>query len=199
MWRPTRRPRGPARSCNGTSGSVPRCSCPGARWPAAPSGRSASRRRGMSMKRTTITVSVGAALVTAAIAHGQPLPDVPIPPDNAGSGSGSAQPPPPQPQQGGTETPPPPPPNTPTDPYAPLPPPKPRKPLPPLYMPEVLTTPTGFLLPAAVLYSKTSIDTGGGVTSDTRVGLGDVAEFGVATTDAVRERTDENDTDVSRI
>jgi len=119
------------------------------------------------MKRTMIIVAVGAGLVTAAIAHGQPLPDVPIPPDN--SGSGSAQPPPPPPPQpGGTETPAPP--ETPTDPYAPLPPPKPKKPLPPLYMPEVLTTPTGFLLPAAVLYSKTSIDTGGGVTSDTRVG-----------------------------
>ena len=54
--------------------------------------------------------------------------------------------------------------------------------------PEVLTTPTGWLLPAGVLYSKTAIDTGGGVTSDNRVGLGDVAEFGVATTDQVRER-----------
>jgi hypothetical protein len=54
--------------------------------------------------------------------------------------------------------------------------------------PEVLTTPTGWLLPAAVLYSKNAVDTGGGVTSDTRVGLGDVAEFGVATTDQVRER-----------
>src|SRR5215470_18702420 len=109
------------------------------------------------MKRTTIIVAVGAALVTAAIAHGQPLPDVPIPPDNTGSGSGSAQPPPPPPEQNGTENPPKP--ETPTDPYAPLPPPKPKKPLPPLYMPEVLTTPTGFLLPAAVLYSKTSVDT----------------------------------------
>lgn len=59
---------------------------------------------------------------------------------------------------------------------------------PPIDMPEVLTTPTGWLLPAAVLYSKFSLDTGGGVTSDSRVGLGDVAEFGIATTDAVRER-----------
>jgi len=148
------------------------------------------------MKRVTIIFAAGAGLVAATIAHAQPLPDVPIPPD--GSGSGSATPPEPQPPPGPTE-PTPSQPETPTDPYAPLPPPKPKKPLPPLYMPEVLTTPTGFLLPAAVLYSKTSIDTGGGVTSDTRVGLGDVAEFGVATTDAVRERTDENDTDVRRI
>jgi len=59
--------------------------------------------------------------------------------------------------------------------------------------PEVLTTPTGWLLPAGVLYSKTAVDTGGGVTSDNRVGLGDVAEFGVATTDQVRERATEAD------
>jgi hypothetical protein len=58
----------------------------------------------------------------------------------------------------------------------------------PIDFPEVLTTPTGWLLPAAALYSKTALDTGGGVTSDHRVGLGDVAEFGVATTDQVRER-----------
>jgi hypothetical protein len=55
--------------------------------------------------------------------------------------------------------------------------------------PEVLVTPTGWLLPAGVLYSKNAVNTGGGVTSDQRVGLGDVAEFGVATTDQVRERT----------
>jgi hypothetical protein len=71
--------------------------------------------------------------------------------------------------------------------------------LPPVYMPEVLTTPTGWLLPAAVLYSKTSIDTGGGVSSDTRVGLGDVAEFGLAPTDSVRERDDNDDARTTRI
>lgn len=60
----------------------------------------------------------------------------------------------------------------------------------PIDMPVVLTTPTGWLLPAAVLYSKTALDTAGGVTSDNRVGLGDVAEFGVATTDEVRARSD---------
>jgi hypothetical protein len=54
--------------------------------------------------------------------------------------------------------------------------------------PEVLTTPTGWLLPAGVLYSKNALDTGGGVVSDNRIGLGDVAEFGLATTDQVRER-----------
>jgi hypothetical protein len=59
---------------------------------------------------------------------------------------------------------------------------------PPVRFPVVLTTPSGWLLPAGVLYSRSAIDTGGGVTSDNRVGLGDVAEFGVATTDEVRER-----------
>lgn len=82
---------------------------------------------------------------------------------------------------------------TPADPYAGPPPPKRLRPEHAIDMPEVLTTPTGWLLPAAVLYSKTSLDTGGGVTSDTRVGLGDVAEFGIATTDAVRERNTEDD------
>ena len=81
----------------------------------------------------------------------------------------------------------------PSDPYAGPPPAKRLRPDRVVDMPEVLTTPTGWLLPAAVLYSKTSLDTGGGVTSDTRVGLGDVAEFGVATTDAVRERNVEAD------
>jgi hypothetical protein len=90
----------------------------------------------------------------------------------------------------------------PVDPYATPssePPPRKKIPRPMIDMPEVLTTPTGWLLPAAVLYSRTSLDTGGGVTSDTRVGLGDVAEFGIATTDAVRERLDDGDNTVERI
>jgi hypothetical protein len=70
--------------------------------------------------------------------------------------------------------------------------PSPPAPRPPrvhqMRFPEVLNTPTGWLLPAGVLYSRNAIDTGGGVSSDSRVGLGDVAEFGVATTDQVRER-----------
>ena len=69
----------------------------------------------------------------------------------------------------------------------------------PIDMPELLTVPTGWLLPAAVLYSKTSIDTGGGVRNDERIGLGDVAEFGLATTDQVRERLGENDKTATHI
>lgn len=57
-------------------------------------------------------------------------------------------------------------------------------------LPEVITTPTGYLLPAGILYSKSSLDTGGGAASDLRLGLGDVAEFGLATTDQVRRRLD---------
>lgn len=150
-------------------------------------------------------------LATAAIARAQPEPRDPAPPGGAaGSGAqiGSDAPPPPV-----VVTPPPPtdPPLTdtelsgeqPADPYAqPTPADLPRRksiPRGPINMPEVLTTPTGWLLPAAVIYSKFSLDTGGGVTSDTRVGLGDVAEFGVATTDQVRERMDDDDKRASRI
>jgi hypothetical protein len=151
------------------------------------------------MRRVAIILAT--VTITAAIARGQPLPDVPIPPDDSGSGSGSAPGSGEQPQSGSAETPPIPAddPVGPADPYAPPPPPKPKQPLPPIYMPEVLTTPTGWLLPAAVMYSKTSIDTGGGLTSDTRVGLGDVAEFGVGTTDAVRERDGDGDVRAERI
>lgn len=146
-------------------------------------------------------------LVTAAIARAQPPP----PPDNngggdgvePGSGSGSGQPAQigsgsagDAPLTGGEVT-------QPADPYANTPgvdtPKKAVGPHGPINLPEVLTTPTGWLLPAAVIYSRTSIDTGGGVTSDSRVGLGDVAEFGLATTDAVREKTDINDKTVDRI
>lgn len=147
-------------------------------------------------------------LVTAAIARAQPPP----PPDNtgggggdagAGGGSGSGQPAQigsgsagDAPLTGGD-------PSQPADPYANTPgvdtPKKSVGPHGPINLPEVLTTPTGWLLPAAVLYSRTSIDTGGGVTSDSRVGLGDVAEFGLATTDAVREKDTLQDKQVDRI
>jgi hypothetical protein len=61
-------------------------------------------------------------------------------------------------------------------------------------LPQVLTAPTGRMLPAAYIYSRSSVDTGGGLASDLRVGLGDVAEFGVATTDLIRARRDANAT-----
>jgi hypothetical protein len=158
-------------------------------------------------------ILISTVIFTGAIARAQPAPDVPIAPPPAGPpGPGAAppagQPPPPstgspppsagQPEPGGDE-----PGQRPDfgDPYAPVKPvgAAPKRRLRPVYMPELLTTPTGWLLPAAVLYSKTSLDTGGGVSSDTRVGLGDVAEFGIATTDGVRQRTDENDARATRI
>jgi hypothetical protein len=73
------------------------------------------------------------------------------------------------------------------------PPPKPHVPDPPVAMPELLRSPTGWLLPAAVIYSKTTLDTGGGVSSNVRVGLGDVAEFGVSTLDTIRATPDGTD------
>jgi hypothetical protein len=146
------------------------------------------------MKRAS-GILLSTVTITAAIARAQPAPDEP-PTEGSGSDSGSNTEPAPPPGRGSgsaqTDF---------GDPYAPRPaePPKPKQQLPPIYMPEVLTTPTGFLLPAAVLYSRTSIDTGGGVGADARVGLGDVAEFGIATTDHVRERDDGDDKRSSRI
>jgi hypothetical protein len=141
-------------------------------------------------------VILATVLATAATARAQPAPGDPAGPAKPGSAtnpgsanpaggpsdpSGAATPAPDSGQLLGGQT------DAPFDPYAP----RPRRrevDRPPINFPEVLTTPTGWLLPAAVLYSKTALDTGGGVTSDNRVGLGDVAEFGVASTDQVRER-----------
>jgi hypothetical protein len=121
---------------------------------------------------------VATVCTLAAIASAQPAEDAPPVPDD-GSGSAAPEPavapanpypePPPEPK--------------------PAPPPPPVKRDPPVDMPEVWTKPTGWLLPAAVIYSRTALDTGGGFSSDNRVGLGDVAEFGIATTDRVRMRT----------
>jgi hypothetical protein len=165
-------------------------------------------------------ILISTVMLTAAIARAQPAPDEPVAPiPGVGPGQPGQPGPAPAPPPAGQEPPPagqepagqpppagqepagqPPPPDF-GDPYAPVKPvaEHPRKPLRPVYMPEVLTTPTGWLLHAGVLYSKTSIDTGGGVSSDTRVGLGDVAEFGIATTDQVRERQDDADARASRI
>jgi hypothetical protein len=153
-------------------------------------------------------ILISTVMLTGAIARAQPAPDPTAPPGQPGPGTAAppaGQPPPGQPEPAADQPPlgpqPEPPPPDFGDPYAPVRPvaEQPRKKLPPVYMPEVLTTPTGWLLPAAVLYSKTSLDTGGGVSSDTRVGLGDVAEFGIATTDSVRERDDNSDVRTSRI
>ena len=75
-----------------------------------------------------------------------------------------------------------------SSPAKPKPPEPPRAPDPDIGMPQLIATPTGWLLPAMVLYSRTGLDTSGGFTSDERVGLGDVAEFGVSTLDDVRSK-----------
>lgn len=62
----------------------------------------------------------------------------------------------------------------------------------PLHMPILFTTPTGNLLPAGMILSETGVDTGGGISSDIRVGLGDVAEFGLGTNALVTVRRDDN-------
>ncbi len=116
-----------------------------------------------------------------AVALAQPTGDEPVAP---GPAPAPASPPP------GSDMP--------RDPYVepvpapppPAPPPKPRPKDPHVDSPENFLSPTAWLLPAAVLYSRTSIDTGGGLANDSRVGLGDVAEFGVASLDTVRVRTD---------
>jgi len=157
------------------------------------------------MKRVIIILA--AVTVTAAIARAQAIPDVPIPPDVPDAGSGEPKPDPVPPlTPRNTEVP-----TTPSDPYPspPAPKPKQKRVSTSAYcqweargtecMPEVLTTPTGWLLPGAMLYSRTGLDTGGGVSSDSRVGLGDVAEFGVATTDSVRARDSSADLRATRI
>jgi hypothetical protein len=160
-------------------------------------------------------IVLAALLAPAALASAQPAPPTPAdpypvptrppPPPDDGTGNGSAQPPvtdpatPPGVGSGSATTPadiadkP----VAPSDGYNPN---KPKVKLPdrPIDMPVIISSPTGWLLPAAVLYSKTAIDTGGGVTSDNRVGLGDVAEFGIATTDSVRAKPDA-DTRAERI
>jgi hypothetical protein len=160
----------------------------------------------MKQRHGLLIGSVLATVATSTIAGAQPVPRLPagIPPGPAPAPTPT--PPPPTPPVTGTvdpygadaPTPDPTPNNRPHDrlidhddtaipaPVKPATP--PRAPDPRIDMPQLLSTPTGWLLPAAVLYSKTGLDTGGGFSSDSRVGLGDVAEFGVATTDQVRAK-----------
>lgn len=151
------------------------------------------------MHRLKSSIILAALTASAAAAFAQPAP--PTPTDPYPLPVPQQPPPPATPTTPTTDDASPPPPTTgeelppvkkpppPADDYNPDKP-KPKLPDHLVDSPVVLTTPTGWLLPAAVLYSKTSIDTAGGVTSDNRFGLGDVAEFGLATTDEVRARPD---------
>jgi hypothetical protein len=144
-------------------------------------------------------LGLAAAIALTGVAGAQPA-DTPPPdgappdpvPDPPPDGTGTAPPDDPPP----VVTPPPPPEAVPVSPYEPTPPPKPKvrreRKIPDL--PQILTAPTGRMLPAAHIYSRSSVDTGGGLASELRVGLGDVAEFGVGTTDLIRaRRTDTGD------
>ncbi|RMH44286.1 MAG: hypothetical protein D6689_02780 [Deltaproteobacteria bacterium] len=61
---------------------------------------------------------------------------------------------------------------------------------PPAAPPDLFVAPTARLLPAGAVYARAGVDTGGGIAIGARVGLGDVAEFGLATTDLIRHTTD---------
>ncbi len=65
---------------------------------------------------------------------------------------------------------------------------KPAKPasFPKMHAPHLLAVPTGHLLPAGVVHSTTSLDTGGSFGGSLRIGLGDVGEFGVETSPRIR-------------
>ncbi len=52
--------------------------------------------------------------------------------------------------------------------------------------PQLLSVPTAHLLPAAIVYSTASVDTGGSIGGSLRVGLGDVGEFGLETSPLIR-------------
>ncbi len=52
--------------------------------------------------------------------------------------------------------------------------------------PFVFNSATARLLPGAVVYTSSGVDTGRGLSSQIEVGLGDVAEFGVTVTDLIR-------------
>jgi hypothetical protein len=50
-------------------------------------------------------------------------------------------------------------------------------------------TPTGHLLPAGVILGSVGVDTGGDAGGELRVGLGDVAEFGIGSSDTIRAKS----------
>jgi hypothetical protein len=146
---------------------------------------------------SVLALTAALALAFAGVARAQPAPEPPPPPPDP-------TPPAPEPVPAPAPADPPAPADLPApagEPLAPYPadptaapppsePPRPRerkaRRIPDL--PQILTAPTGRMLPAAYIYTRSSVDTGGGLASELRVGLGDVAEFGVGTTDLIRER-----------
>lgn len=76
--------------------------------------------------------------------------------------------------------------NQPSGSYSPQPKASPPPPFPEMRAPQLLSVPTAHLLPAAVVYSSASVDTGGSIGGSLRVGLGDVGEFGLETSPLIR-------------
>jgi len=58
-----------------------------------------------------------------------------------------------------------------------------------LSFPMLINSPTARLLKAGVITSAAGVDTGGGFKTDLRLGLGDVAEFGLGTTELIQTRS----------
>ncbi len=148
------------------------------------------------MRRRDAAAWIIAAVTTATltgVATAQPAP--PSEPEPAAPPDAPAAPA--TPPVAGTDAPPTDgaPPALPTAPDAPVapmtPPPAPQAPPAPpvrVEMPQVITAPSARLLPAGVLYSRSGLDTSGGLSTDWRIGLGDVAEFGLAVSDLIRQR-----------
>jgi len=141
----------------------------------------------------------GAMALAAATAAAQPIPPIPLPPPTAGDPPitdpvllGASRPPAPIPAP--VDEPPTPvveaPPITTVADAVEAPPADPEPPAPRIPLPEVLLAPSAIMLPGGAIYSRTGVDTGGGVSSDLRLGLGDVGEFGVLTSDLIRARVD---------
>ena len=64
--------------------------------------------------------------------------------------------------------------------------------LPPVQRSNIFYSPTGHILPAAVVQAGLSVDTGGSPVGEVAIGLGDVAEFGLTVTDLLRARHEDD-------
>jgi len=147
------------------------------------------------IKQCIVMIAAAVAATLGAPGTSRAQPEEPAPGAGAASADPNAAPPvtPAQPGAAGAEERPPPPPIPPA-PMTPMTPPAPPEPPHPPVLPQILIAPSARLLPAGVFYWRSGLDTGGGLSSDARIGLGDVAEFGVALTDLIRKRTMPGDT-----
>ncbi|MEZ4403099.1 MAG: hypothetical protein R3B06_23955 [Kofleriaceae bacterium] len=152
--------------------------------------------------KSRVVITTCAVAVLGGVAAAQPLPvPIPLPPPPVAAPPDPVEPPAPPPDGVGVapepeDDPPPvpPPPPTATEAIAAATLPEPPAPWRRVDMPELLLAPAATMLPAGVIYSRSGVDTSGGLSSDLRFGLGDVAEFGVALTDLVRGREQSDQT-----